>query len=118
MLLQAAWFTVVGLKLAGVIGWSWWWILLPVWGGLALAILKAGALLGLFAWSRALTWRIKRGFPTRLRRQMDSEIRRFVAEGSPGGGIGFVWRGGWRLRVIRPWRGSRPGTGQYQREEP
>ena len=22
----------VGLKLAGVIGWSWWWVLAPLWG--------------------------------------------------------------------------------------
>lgn len=29
-------FTV--LKLCGVINWSWWWVLLPVWGPLALAV--------------------------------------------------------------------------------
>jgi hypothetical protein len=115
ILLQAAWFTVIGLKLAGVIGWSWWWILLPIWGGLALAILKAGALIGLFAWSRVLTRRMKRGLPVRLRRKMNSEMLRFVAEGSPEGGIGFVWRGGRRLRVVRFWRGSGPGA--YQREK-
>ncbi len=26
----------VGLKLGGVISWSWWWVTLPFWGGLAL----------------------------------------------------------------------------------
>ena len=26
----------VGLKLAGVITWSWWWVTLPFWGGIAL----------------------------------------------------------------------------------
>jgi hypothetical protein len=112
MLLQAAWLTAIGLKLVGAIGWSWWWILLPIWVGLALAILKAGALLGLFAWSRVLRWRMKRGLPMRLGRQMDSEILRLVAEGSADDGIGFVWRGGRRLRVIRSWRGSGRGTGR------
>lgn len=27
----------VGLKLGGVIDWSWWWVTLPFWGGLAVA---------------------------------------------------------------------------------
>jgi hypothetical protein len=27
----------VGLKLTNFIDWSWWWVLLPFWGGLALA---------------------------------------------------------------------------------
>jgi len=27
----------VALKLCGVIGWSWWWVTAPFWGGLALA---------------------------------------------------------------------------------
>lgn len=26
----------VVLKLCGVINWSWWWVTLPFWGGLAL----------------------------------------------------------------------------------
>lgn len=26
----------VGLKLGGVIDWSWWWVTLPFWGGFAL----------------------------------------------------------------------------------
>lgn len=26
----------VGLKLTGFIDWSWWWVTLPFWGGLAL----------------------------------------------------------------------------------
>jgi hypothetical protein len=25
----------VTLKLTGVIGWSWWWVTLPFWGGIA-----------------------------------------------------------------------------------
>lgn len=43
----------VVLKLCGVIDWSWWWVTLPFWGGLALVLaiaavtfLVAGTLLG------------------------------------------------------------------------
>ncbi len=25
----------VGLKLGGVIDWSWWWVTLPFWGGIS-----------------------------------------------------------------------------------
>jgi len=28
----------VTLKLTGVIGWSWWWVTVPFWGGLALVV--------------------------------------------------------------------------------
>ena len=28
----------VTLKLTGVIDWSWWWVTLPFWGGLALVL--------------------------------------------------------------------------------
>jgi len=24
-----------GLKVAGIIGWSWWWVTLPIWGAIA-----------------------------------------------------------------------------------
>ena len=29
----------ITLKLTGFIDWSWWWVLLPYWGGIALLIL-------------------------------------------------------------------------------
>lgn len=29
----------VGLKLTGYIDWSWWWVTLPFWGGLALILI-------------------------------------------------------------------------------
>ena len=29
----------VTLKLCGVIGWSWWFVTLPFWGGVAIAML-------------------------------------------------------------------------------
>jgi hypothetical protein len=28
----------VTLKLTGVIAWSWWWVTLPFWGGIALLL--------------------------------------------------------------------------------
>ena len=30
--------TFVVLKLCGVINWSWWWVTVPFWGGLVIAI--------------------------------------------------------------------------------
>jgi hypothetical protein len=37
--------TLIVLKLAGVITWSWWWVLSPLWGGLVLNVLAIGGLL-------------------------------------------------------------------------
>ncbi len=34
-LLTGALIVLVGLKLAGVIGWSWWWVTSPFWGAAA-----------------------------------------------------------------------------------
>lgn len=31
----------VGLKLGGVINWSWWWVTLPFWGGIAIVAVVA-----------------------------------------------------------------------------
>lgn len=45
-LLQVAF---IVLKLCGVINWSWWWVLAPTWGSIALALLAV--LVGLI-----LTW--------------------------------------------------------------
>ena len=40
----------IGLKLAGVIQWSWWLVLLPLWGGFMLAlVIGIVALLAAFA---------------------------------------------------------------------
>ncbi len=33
---------LVALKLAGVIAWSWWWVLVPLWLSLAVGTLVAG----------------------------------------------------------------------------
>jgi hypothetical protein len=29
-----------GLKLAGIIDWPWWWVLLPLWGGIGGVFVK------------------------------------------------------------------------------
>ena len=45
----------ITLKLTGQIDWSWWWVLLPFWGGLAIAaVIGVLCLLG-WALTRALT---------------------------------------------------------------
>jgi hypothetical protein len=37
---------LIALKLAGIIDWSWWWVLAPLWGSVALlAVLMGGFLL-------------------------------------------------------------------------
>lgn len=28
----------IGLKLAGFINWSWWWVLLPLYGGIGIVV--------------------------------------------------------------------------------
>lgn len=42
----------IGLKLGGVITWSWVWVLAPLWIGFAflLAIVGVGMLIGSIAW--------------------------------------------------------------------
>lgn len=35
----------IALKLTGVIGWSWWLVLLPLWGPLSIALFLLGLLL-------------------------------------------------------------------------
>ena len=35
----------VTLKLLGFISWSWWWVTLPFWGGIALVFLVIGVIL-------------------------------------------------------------------------
>lgn len=42
----------IGLKLGGVITWSWVWVLAPLWIGFAflLAIMGVGMLIGSIAW--------------------------------------------------------------------
>jgi hypothetical protein len=45
----------IGLKLSGMIDWSWWWVLAPLWGSFALlAAVFVGALsyFAIKAWRR------------------------------------------------------------------
>lgn len=37
------------LKLTGVIGWSWWWVLSPLWIVMCLVLLVIGLALGIYA---------------------------------------------------------------------
>jgi hypothetical protein len=39
----------IGLKLGGVIDWSWWLVLMPFWGGLAIALFFAAIYFSLVA---------------------------------------------------------------------
>lgn len=38
------------LKLAGVIWWSWWWVTVPLWGGVVLFVVIGFPLLMLKSW--------------------------------------------------------------------
>jgi len=42
----------VTLKLIGIIDWSWWWVTLPFWGGLALVLLIAIIALPVYLWAK------------------------------------------------------------------
>jgi hypothetical protein len=46
---------LAGLKLAGAIGWSWWWVILPIWGAIG------GALAKMWIVTRDPLWRYKVG---------------------------------------------------------
>ena len=37
----------VGLKLANIITWSWWWVMLPFWGSALLAIIAIIAIIAI-----------------------------------------------------------------------
>jgi membrane protein YdbS with pleckstrin-like domain len=64
----------VVLKLCGVIAWSWWWVTLPFWGGIALvlAVLPLGAMaIVAFHVVRHLVRRGLDGWATRRRNKKD-----------------------------------------------
>jgi hypothetical protein len=65
MILQAA---LIVLKLTGVITWSWWWVLTPIWVGIAMSALVAGFFLILFIQNRGGEERLG----ARLRRKNES----------------------------------------------
>ena len=37
----------IGLKLGGVISWSWWWVLSPIWISLLVILLCVGILIAI-----------------------------------------------------------------------
>lgn len=43
----------IGLKLAGVIDWSWWWVLAPFWGQAAVVVIILGFALLIAALAQA-----------------------------------------------------------------
>jgi len=50
----------IGLKLCGVIDWSWWWVTLPLWGGFAVffGIILLALLFLVLKWAvkRVIRW--------------------------------------------------------------
>ncbi|MGH3298746.1 MAG: hypothetical protein ACRDP7_43845 [Trebonia sp.] len=48
--------TFIGLKLAGVISWAWWWVFSPLWIGVILVALGAayGLVVGFRWWARRM----------------------------------------------------------------
>ena len=40
----------IGLKLTGVINWSWMWVLSPVWISLGLSLVVAAVVIGVIGW--------------------------------------------------------------------
>ena len=66
-LLGTALITFIALKLAGVVAWSWWWVLSPLWINAAPLVLVAGGLLVLWclgrlsiSWMNPFHWRRRR----------------------------------------------------------
>lgn len=51
----------IGLKLTGYIGWSWWWVLAPIWGPLAVAAAICVACGAVILVARLAVWRRKGG---------------------------------------------------------
>ena len=57
----------VGLKLGGVIDWSWWWVLSPIW----ISFLILAAFVALFLWAHSHetpTERLSRNLAERSKR--------------------------------------------------
>ena len=42
----------IGLKLVGVIDWSWWWVMAPTWGTLSLAALAGLVYVGILLYEK------------------------------------------------------------------
>ena len=89
---QIALITFVVLKLTGVIAWSWWWVLSPVWiSGILLVLAVCALLIGfrLYARRQARLWTDRLG---------SQGLRGFLAgkadPDAPGGDLGLADGGG------------------------
>lgn len=47
-LCDALFLLFLGLKIGGVIDWSWWWVTAPLWGQVAIALVGAVILIVVF----------------------------------------------------------------------
>jgi Transmembrane Fragile-X-F protein len=89
--------TLIVLKLTGVIDWSWWWVLTPLWiVPLGLSALIAGFFLLAFVQKR----RVKR-LGARLWRDSMSQLRTGPPEGADATAYGY-----WRMVSIQPGLGT------------
>lgn len=50
----------ITLKLCSVINWSWWWVLSPLWGGVAIALIVISILLLIVGIAKLTTQKEKR----------------------------------------------------------
>lgn len=66
---------LIGLKLAGVIHLSWWWVLAPIWVPLIPAVLIGIGLLALYLAYRASRW-LPAWHSARARRWNERRLRR------------------------------------------
>jgi Transmembrane Fragile-X-F protein len=65
--------TFIVLKLTGVISWSWWWVLSPLWiGGILLVVVVCALLIG-------LRWRARRQTRLWLEQLGPDGLRDFLA---------------------------------------
>jgi hypothetical protein len=81
-LLETALITFIALKLAGVVTWSWWWVLSPLWISAAPLVLLAGGFLALWCLGR-LSFSLVNPFHWRRRRQARLFFRWVASTNSP-----------------------------------
>ena len=84
---QIALITFIVLKLTGVIAWSWWWVLSPIWiGGILLVLAVCALLIG-------LRWHARRQARSWIDQLGPEGLRDFLAgKADPytsGGDLGF-----------------------------
>jgi len=68
---------LIALKLTGVVTWSWWWVLTPLWTNIALGILVLGSWIMMILIARR--WFRRQWFKSRERRLRDQGPREAMA---------------------------------------